>query len=238
MNKPLETQVEEIEKALGGLDRQIEENAAEGAAVESRTLEVKRRIEELAAEHEAARGDRQTVLAAGKDAKDISRRLKAIQEEREEREDEVAGLGARLAGIKAQGARLQADRKSTARKIPIAEYKDVARRYNVAAEILAPVVKELWRLRSALGEPPEGRAVHTPRGFVGALESVPRLFIPGSESVFEVGDPGRHFFFDSGELVITREKARALRPLRVDEDPPGPPNPMNPSDDPRQEVSS
>lgn len=213
----LEQQIIEIDGKLADIDRRTSENVAAVATAEARTEKAKRRLAELTSEKEEARGDRQKALADGKDAKNISRRLKAIQDVMEDLEDEITGLGARLGELRAQGTQLRAERAATARLIPVSKLRDAARRYNSQAAALVPVLGELWRLRAELGEPREGRAIQTPLGPVGALECVPRLFIPGEEGVLDASDPEKHYFFDGPGMK--EKRAQRVRPLRVDEEP-------------------
>jgi hypothetical protein len=217
MQKSLDAQIAEVNGKLAEIDRRSKENISAASDTETRIEEAKRRGVELAADQEAARAARQNALAAGEDVKEISKRLRALGESRELCEDEAAGLSVRLEKLRAVGLRLRAERKAAAREIPMAKLRDAVRRRDPLARQLAPINAEIWALRRELGEPLEGRVVHTPRGLVGDLECIPRLFIPGLPDIVDVGDPEKHFFFDGPGMK--EKRVQRVRPLLVDEDP-------------------
>jgi len=218
MSKTLDMQIKEVNGKLAEIYRLINENGVAAAAAEARLGSAKGRLSEITAEKDEARTARQKALASGEDPGAFGKRLKDLEEERELREDEIAGLTTRLGQLAGERASLKRERQAETRKVPMAKLRDVAQELNVIFQQAAPLLERFWSLRRELGEPVEGKVVHTPRGITGALECLPRLFIPGTPEFFEVGDQEKHFYFDGPGL---REKrAVRVRPLLVDEAPP------------------
>lgn len=219
----LEVQIAEADKELEIIDRLIADTAAMAEASETRLRMAKEELPQLIARREAVRAERQKALASGNGSSSpeslaaFADQLKSIDATRELCEDEIAGLTASLEQFTVVLRDARAERAKVARKVPIAKLRACARTYNAMAEKLVPVLRELWELRTELGEPHQGRAVHSPAGMVGALEAVPRLFIPGEEDFLEVSDPEKHYFFDAPG--VREKRVRLVRPLTVDEEP-------------------
>jgi hypothetical protein len=220
---PLKPRVKEIEKKLEIIDRLLGHNADAVVAAETRLRMAKEELPQLIAKKDEARAERGKAVASGngqaspENLAGLAEQIRTYGEMRELCEDEITGLTASLEQLSKVRAEMEVERRKVAREIPTEKIRDVARRYNALAEQLAPVLREFWTLRAELGEPPQGCAVHSPAGMIGALECVPRVFIPGEEDFIESGDPEKHFFFDAPG--VQEKRTRRVRPLTVDEEP-------------------
>lgn len=185
----LEKQIRDIEGRLEKTNVLLQKNAEETASIEQRAAKATKRIAELEVEKEEARFARQKALVLGEDPNAFGKRRSDIQEEKELREDEVAGLNARLSELKADKEVLLGQQCELQKEIPTAKIIAAARRYNELAQQLAQVVEEIWSLKLEMNDTTDGKVVASPGYWDGSLDRIPRLYIvaeepvPGSDSL-------------------------------------------------------
>jgi chromosome segregation ATPase len=193
--KTLLDKLQKIEKHIEDTKRRIMENIQSIDVTQQRLDESKSNVEHLKEQYESARQKRQGILAAGKDSQEISKRIKEIRNELEEREDEQIGLQTKLEELTVETPSLENELSEAEKEIPTARLIYLHGKYNKLASELAPIVEEMWKLRFQLNEThARGGVVVSPAGWsFGALGAIPRLYLPDQEVP---GDKVSQTFFD------------------------------------------
>ena len=176
-------EIQDLEKKLNSIKTRIQETREKIEDAEKRKAMATQKLESFQVKYEDARNERQDLLAASKDIKEVNDIIRGLQTDRELAEDEVAGLDKLLIDLKEVAGKLALEEKESAEDIKKARLEELAREYNKIAAKLAPVVKEIWglryELRQTLAEPD---TIIVPWGWEkNALETIPKLYTSNDE---------------------------------------------------------
>jgi predicted RNase H-like nuclease (RuvC/YqgF family) len=209
-----------LEVKLEGIKVSIVKTGKDIDAVRTRKEEALNKQQRLQGQYEAAREERQGLLASGKDAKKVNEIIRTFRADMELLEDEVIGLDKILQELEASLPRLIKEEEETGRDILKSKLLPLIPEYNEAAARLAMIVEKIWELRRELNEPYTGATVVCVRGFnENALSEIPRLFSPNED--LPVHNTLAAVFFSwqywheekQRELLAARQTRKAAREL-------------------------
>lgn len=171
-------ETKELEKKLEDIKGRITANLKNTEEAEKRNTAATKRLEEYQARYEKARGDRQSLLASGKDVKKINESIKTMQADKELAEDETIGLDKMLVDLNDEANALEKKERETEIDILKSKLLPLVPAYNEAAAQLAAVVENIWELLYVLDVPNRTRSpIASAVGWdENAFAIIPRLF--------------------------------------------------------------
>jgi chromosome segregation ATPase len=174
----------DVQKELATTEKDIISNEALIKQLLGRLNAARERLVKIDAEITEVRSQRQTVLVAGDDATALSKRLRVLQFEQEERQDEVAGLTSQISKLKTETETLRF--KVEEYRIRIKQIRTVllAKQYNNLASQFADTVRELNEINRELESVSNANHRVTFYQREGALERIPRVFF--DEEILEL----------------------------------------------------
>ncbi len=179
--KELTKKLQEAEVNIESIENLMLKNVKDIEATEQRLKKAESRSNQLKEQHESARQKRQGLLVAGKDAQAISKIIKDIRAESEEREDEVIGLQKKQERLESEKVQLASDKEEARKDFLRMKLQELVPRYNETALKLSEIVKEIHDLKIKLHDP-NNRAIGSSMGWDdNALEKIPQLRLPGEE---------------------------------------------------------
>lgn len=181
----------DVQKELAATEKNILSNEATIKQLMGRLNTARERLVKIDAEITDVRSQRQTALVNGDDAIALSKRLRGLQFEQEERQEEVTGLTAQIDKLNSETETLRF--KVTDYLIKIKQIRTVllSKHYNNLASQLADTVRELNEINRELSSVANHNQAVTFYQREGALERIPRVFF--DEEILELEDyVGKH----------------------------------------------
>lgn len=177
------TQVE-IQKEQATTEKEIISNEATIKQLHGRLNAARDRLVKIDAEITDVRSQRQAVLVNGDDATALSKRLRGLQFEQEESQDEVTGLTAQIDKLKTETETLRLKVGDCQMKIKQVKTVLLAKQYNNLALQLADTVRELNEINNQLSSVSLLNHRVTFYQQEGALERIPKVFF--DEEILEL----------------------------------------------------
>lgn len=175
-----EKETKKLQKEVEILKSRIKENARERDKLIERKEEAEQRLSFIDGRVKEIRVDRQRLLALGEDVSKLTEELRRLQDERDLRSDEIAGIQSRVNIISDENEGLYKEKMEIEREILVLKAVPLRDEYNRLASELARVVTDVWGLIKELGEEPGSpncRAFFA-SNWGGALRLIPRLYDP------------------------------------------------------------
>ncbi len=181
--KKLTEKINEAEQHIQAIEQQFKKNQKSIRITAQKLEDSENKAIQLKEQYEGMRQQRQSILAAGKDAKEATNRISNIRNEMELKEDEAVGLHNYLDSLKQEEPTLINKLKEARTEIPKIRLIHFAGEYNEIASKLASVVQQIWELKYELNEThPRGGEVVSPGGWnFGALGGIPKLYLPDKQ---------------------------------------------------------
>lgn len=174
----------DVQKELAATEKEIISNEATIKQLHGRLNAARDRLVKIDAETTDVRSQRQTVLVDGGDATALSKRLRGLQFEQEERQDETAGLETQIDKLKTSTETLMYKVKDYQMKTKQIKTVLLAKQYNNLASQLADTVRELNELNNQLESVSHVNHRVTFYQQEGALERIPKVFF--DEEILEL----------------------------------------------------
>jgi archaellum component FlaC len=173
--------IKKLSDQIQVLENRTEANSKERERLIARQNEAEEKLKSFNEGIEEARKDRQKLLVLGKNINELNERMKRFRDEKEIRSDEIIGIQDRLGIISQESSKMYVEIKEARREILYLKAIPVRERYNQLAELMAPVVSEIWKCIRELGEEPgpsPNNRVFSASTWGGALICIPRIYDP------------------------------------------------------------
>lgn len=187
--------VEDVKKEIEKHEKSISASEIAIKEMAGRLRAANERIETIVSEIATLKQERQSSLVAGNDSIVFSKKIRALDYEKEEREEEITGLTAQVGKLRAEVDR--SNRQIEMERIKIKQIRTIglAKQYNSIAAQIAKVVRELNELNIELErkyDQKNYRVVFCHRN--GAMERIPKMFFDGDELLMLEDYPEKHGF--------------------------------------------